>query len=118
MINSIEYYKNTISNISIILIFLLFISCNEKTEEIKEELSPLELVNNDFKQVLDKLDSSLVFNFYQLNNSELIWVNDSLQLNDKALAFIKIIENAKNYGLISSSYIGELNIDELNTISN
>ena len=117
MINSIEYYKNTISNILIIFVFLLFISCNEKTEEIKEELSPLQLVNNDFKQVLDKLDSSLVFNFYQLNDSELVWVNDSLQLNDKALAFIKIIENAENYGLISSSYIGELNIDELNTIS-
>jgi len=123
MINNIEYYKNTISHISIILVFLLFGSCNEKpektkeTKEIKEELSSLEIINNNFKQVLDNLDSSLVFNFYKLNNSKLIWVNHSLQLNDKALAFIKLIENAENYGLISSSYIGELNINELNTIS-
>ena len=115
MFNSIKYFKSTFLTFSIILIF--FVSCNEKVEKKQEIKPPLELLNNDFKQVLANFDSSLVFDFYKLNNNELIWINDSLQFNGKAIDLIEVIENAENYGLNSSLYFGALNFNELNAIS-
>ena len=75
--------------------------------------------NNNNSRSLNKTsslqtsDTSLVDSFYILNHNKFIWIGKDQKLNDKGDSFLKIIKNARYYGLEPDYY----NYSELQELS-
>ncbi|MDG2370856.1 MAG: L,D-transpeptidase family protein [Flavobacteriales bacterium] len=98
-------------------LFLIFVSCEQELIQVVEVTSPYETVNDKLKKVVKPLGVSALREFYAFNNDNLIWINDSLIFNEKAGNLIETLNNAENYGLVSSSYLGAYDLNELSPIS-
>ena len=112
-----KYFKKSILNFFKILLLLTFVSCEQEVDQVVEVISPYKTENDKLKQVLKPLGLSSVKDFYNVNENNLIWINDSLHFNEKAENLIETLNNAENYGLVSSSYLGAYNLNDLSTIS-
>ncbi len=112
-----KYFKKSILNFFKILLLLTFVSCEQEVDQVVEVISPYKTENDKLKQVLKPLGLSSVKDFYNVNDNNLIWINDSLHLNEKAENLIETLNNAENYGLVSSSYLGNYDLNDLSLIS-
>lgn len=95
-----------------ILIIFGLISCT-KTKESKtnliSEIDPINEFAVNFKENYSNYNKVLD-SFYSLTSHKSIWINDSLQLNERGEDLVKILSNALEYGLDPKNYL----IDSIN----
>ncbi len=100
-----------------ILIVFGLVSCTEIKDSKPSLISKIDLVNKfsvNFKENYSnsfQVNNKVLDTFYSLISHKSIWINDSLQLNDRGENFVKILSNALEYGLDPKNY----SIDSINT---
>ena len=117
MILKMDNFKKKIFIFFKLPLFLIFVSCEQELIQVVDITSPYETVNDKLKKVVKPLGVSALREFYAFNNDNLIWINDSLIFNEKAGNLIETLNNAENYGLVSSSYLGAYDLNKLSPIS-
>ena len=112
----IQYF----SFIPLLIIFGLT-SCYESKSESKENIQKTNLLdglNKDFQTMLNQQkDSSCLLECYKISGGELIWLNNSLELNERGDKLYYMITHAEDYGLFSNLYRQINRVDSLVGIS-
>jgi len=98
------------------LIVIGLVSCTEQRKTKTTLVSKIDHLDKFAVNFKENYSNTFQFNskdldtFYSLNSHKSIWINDSLQLNNRGEDFIKIISNARAYGLDPKKY----SIDSIN----
>ena len=71
-------------------------------------------LNLELKKFIKENENLLLANFYNNSGGTILWLNDSLHLNERGLKVLNLMTNAENFGLFSKKY---KNLDSIQNLS-